>query len=641
MPGQVVLSRGRLGVPACRPQGRALRRAGAAGGARAAIGARPGREGRFGRLWRLRGPLDRARDHERPHHGGGRGRGRRLTIYAGTAGGGVWKSVDGGLVFKPVFDKYNQSIGAIAIDPSNAEDDVGGNRRDVAAQQRLGGRRHLPSTDGGDLDEARPRRTERIARIVVHPKDGNVFVCATGHLFDDHPERGVYRTKDAGKTWEKALRRAGRRVRGPGDRSAGSGRPLRGHVAAPPATVVLHLGRAEERLLCSRDGGATWLPMKKGFPAGELGRIALRSRRRSPQPSTRRSRRKRARSTVRTTAVTLALDDRLDGCRPGRSTSRGCSSIRPTPSASTRWADRVGERRRREDVQPAWAAAGIRAPATTATCTTSGSTRRTRRSSSSALTAASTCRTTAGARCRFVGSLPVGQFYHVSYDMAWPYNVYGGLQDNSSWNGPSRRSGGIPNRDWRSLTGGDGFWAFADPSDPDIVYDEFQGGNLFRFRKSTLESKDIKPTPKAGEPKYRFNWNTPIHLSPTDPGTHLLRRAVPVPLERQGRVVGADLTRPDDQRSGEAEAGRVRRADARQFHGRESLHHLRHRRVAEEPQRHLGRDRRRQPPGDARRRPDVDERRRQRARASEEHLGERRGRARSPRAPLTPRSTAT
>ena len=124
-----------------------------------------------------------------------------------------------------------------------------------------------------------------------------------------------------------------------------------------------------------------------------------------------------------------------------------------------------------------------------------------------------------GAGWRFVASLPVGQFYHVSYDMDWPFSVYGGLQDNSSWFGPSRRSGGIPNRLWQSLSGGDGFWAFPDPTDPDIIYDEIQGGNLFRVRRSTLESKDIAPSPQKGEPKYRFNWNTPIHMSPTRPGT--------------------------------------------------------------------------------------------------------------------------
>jgi photosystem II stability/assembly factor-like uncharacterized protein len=124
-----------------------------------------------------------------------------------------------------------------------------------------------------------------------------------------------------------------------------------------------------------------------------------------------------------------------------------------------------------------------------------------------------------GNRWRFVGSLPVSQFYHVSYDMEVPYNVYGGLQDNSTWMGPSHKPGGIGNRHWQSLGFGDGFWAFVDATDPDLVYVEYQGGNLMRQRKSTGELKDIKPLEKEGEPKYRFNWNTPIHLSPNRPGT--------------------------------------------------------------------------------------------------------------------------
>jgi hypothetical protein len=103
--------------------------------------------------------------------------------------------------------------------------------------------------------------------------------------------------------------------------------------------------------------------------------------------------------------------------------------------------------------------------------------------------------------------------------MEYPYNVYGGLQDNNSWMAPSRKPGGISNRDWKLTGFGDGFWSFVDPTDADIVFSEYQGGNLLRFRKSTGEIKDIKPYAREGEAKYRFNWNTPIHLSPTQPGT--------------------------------------------------------------------------------------------------------------------------
>src|SRR5205085_7157539 len=124
-----------------------------------------------------------------------------------------------------------------------------------------------------------------------------------------------------------------------------------------------------------------------------------------------------------------------------------------------------------------------------------------------------------GSTWRFLANLPVSQFYHVSYDMERPYNVYGGLQDNSSWVGPSRGASGVLNRDWRSVYGGDGFWAFPDPTDNDYVYAEYQGGHIARINKRTLETKDIRPFPQAGERKLRNNWNTPIHISPTQKGT--------------------------------------------------------------------------------------------------------------------------
>ncbi|HSQ19516.1 MAG TPA: glycosyl hydrolase, partial [Blastocatellia bacterium] len=117
---------------------------------------------------------------------------------------------------------------------------------------------------------------------------------------------------------------------------------------------------------------------------------------------------------------------------------------------------------------------------------------------------------------KFLANIPVGQFYHVSFDMEQPYNVYGGLQDNGSWMGPSQSSGGIENKDWRNVGFGDGFFVWADPLDKDIVYSEFQGGNVLRFHKTTGEVKWIKPLQKQGEPKYRFNWNTALGLSPTN-----------------------------------------------------------------------------------------------------------------------------
>jgi photosystem II stability/assembly factor-like uncharacterized protein len=116
-------------------------------------------------------------------------------------------------------------------------------------------------------------------------------------------------------------------------------------------------------------------------------------------------------------------------------------------------------------------------------------------------------------------NLPISQFYHVSVDMARPYNVYGGLQDNSSWVGPSEYPGGITNHQWENMYGGDGFWMFADPSDPNYLYAEYQGGGIARVNRRTHESRNIQPLPHYQEKKLRFNWNTPIHISTTQPGT--------------------------------------------------------------------------------------------------------------------------
>lgn len=204
--------------------------------------------------------------------------GDRLTIYVGSAGGGVWKSVDGGLRFKPIFDKYNPSIGAVTIDPSNPKTVCVGTGETWTRNSVSVGDGVYKSVDAGDSwTRVGLRDSERIARILVHPKDSNtVLVCATGHLFDDHPERGVFRTKDGGKTWEKVLFVA------PDVGCA--------DLAMDPADPnLLYAGMWQFRrrpdfftsggpkggLYRSTDGGTTWTMVAKGLPAGDIGRIAL------------------------------------------------------------------------------------------------------------------------------------------------------------------------------------------------------------------------------------------------------------------------------------------------------------------------------------------------------------------------------
>jgi photosystem II stability/assembly factor-like uncharacterized protein len=123
-----------------------------------------------------------------------------------------------------------------------------------------------------------------------------------------------------------------------------------------------------------------------------------------------------------------------------------------------------------------------------------------------------------GATWQFLRNIPVSQFYHVNYDLARPYNIYGGLQDNGSWQAPSRNAaGGIRNNDWKNVGYGDGFHTFADLTDANISYAEYQGGRLLRFHHQTREIKTIQPFPQNNEAKYRFNWNTPFVTSSRNP----------------------------------------------------------------------------------------------------------------------------
>ncbi|MFQ5421291.1 MAG: glycosyl hydrolase, partial [Anaerolineae bacterium] len=163
-----------------------------------------------------------------------------------------------------------------------------------------------------------------------------------------------------------------------------------------------------------------------------------------------------------------------------------------------------------------------------------------------------------GQTWRFYENLPVSQFYRVSYDMQRPYQVYGGLQDNGSWSGPSSSPGGIANRDWENLGGGDGFYVFPDPSDNDIIYLESQGGNIVRRHQSTDEAKRIKPFPKEGEEKYRFNWNTPIEFSPTRPGVIYLGAQYLLRTNDRGeswQTISGDLTTDDPKKQKQQESG--------------------------------------------------------------------------------------
>jgi photosystem II stability/assembly factor-like uncharacterized protein len=452
--------------------------------------------------------------------------GERLTIYVGSASGGVWKSVDGGITFKPIFDKQpSLSIGAVAIDPSNPQTVwVGTGESWVRNSVSVGTGVYRSRNGGEDWEAVGLPDSEHISRIVVDPKDSNtVYACALGHLWNANMERGVFKTTDGGKTWTKLLYR---------NDSTGCAEM----AMDPQDSSVLYAAMWDVRrephnfrsggpgsgLFKSTDAGATWHELRKGLPQGDLGRIGIAVA---------------ASNHARLYAVVEAKNHtalfRSDDAGESWTEVNNSFNVSGRPFYFARLAidpknpDRVYK------------------PGFFLTVSDDGG-----KSFSAAFSTGEgfgeavhgdhhalwidpdnpeqmLLGTDGGvyqsldraAHWRFLSNLPVSQFYHVSADMAEPYNVYGGLQDNGTWMGPSRATDGIANRHWRNIDGGDGFWAFSDPADPDYAYSEYQGAMIHRFRKSTGEAKDIKPLPRSSEPDFRFNWNAPIHMSANHPGT--------------------------------------------------------------------------------------------------------------------------
>ena len=164
-----------------------------------------------------------------------------------------------------------------------------------------------------------------------------------------------------------------------------------------------------------------------------------------------------------------------------------------------------------------------------------------------------------GAKWWKAENLPVSQFYHVSVDDKDPYRVYGGLQDNSSFVGESQYPGGITNAQWENMYNGDGFWMFPDPADPDYIYAEYQGGEIGRVNRNTHEARNIKPRPDYKE-KLRFNWNTPIALSPNEKGTIYIGAQFLFRSRDHGQTwerISPDLTTNDPEKQKQEQSGGV------------------------------------------------------------------------------------
>ncbi|HEV2911891.1 MAG TPA: hypothetical protein VGX92_01125 [Pyrinomonadaceae bacterium] len=498
--------------------------------------------------------------------------GQRLTIYIGSASGGVWKSVNGGATYKPVFDKQGvQSIGAVTIDPKNPKTIWVGTGEAWTRNSVSVGDGVYKSTDGGDnWTHMGLRESERIAKILVDPSaTDTAYVCVPGKLWSDSDERGLYKTTDGGKTWAKALKGA----------NASTGCSMISMDEQNPKTIYAGMWDFRRKgwtfrsggdgpnapsgsgLFKSTDGGATWTELDeksaKGLPSKPWGRVAVTVAPSKPNV---------VYAFIEAVEPKNGLYRSDDGGRTWMALDRSGSMIwRPFYFANLIVDPKNENKLYKPDYSLIVSTDGGRSFSNI-----SGGTHGDHHdlwinpNNTDNLIAGDDGGVwysyDGGNRWWKAENLPVSQFYHVSVDMDTPYRVYGGLQDNSSWVGDSQYPGGITNSRWENMYGGDGFWMFADPADPDYIYAEYQGGEISRINRKTHESRNIKPLPAYNEGKLRYNWNTPIHMSPTQKGTVYIGAQFLFRSRDHGqtwRRISPDLTTNDPEKQKQEQSGGV------------------------------------------------------------------------------------
>ena len=440
---------------------------------------------------------------------------KRHEYYIATSSGGVWKTINGGANYTPIFDQQGSySIGCITMDPNNpyviwVGTGENNNQRSVGYGDGI-----YRSKDGGKTwKHMGLKNSEHIAKIIVDPRNSNiVYVAAIGPLWSEGGDRGLYKSMDGGKTWESKIKV---------DEHTG----VTDLIMDPNNPDVLYAATYQRRrhvftwmsggpgsgLYKSTDSGESWEQLKTGLPSSIIGRIGLAM---SPADSD----------------IVYAIVEAMDGQQGFyRTSNRGGSwkkmsnyvtsgnyyqeivvdpkDVNTVYSLSTynmvtrdggKTFSRLGEKNKHVDNHVMWidpddtdyllvgCDGGIYESFDR------------------------------GKNWIYKENLPVTQFYKVTVDNDLPfYNIYGGTQDNYSLGGPSRTKSqnGITNEDWFVTLGGDGFESAVDPENPNIIYAQYQYGNLYRFDKASGERIDIKPRARKNENAYTWNWDAPLQVS--------------------------------------------------------------------------------------------------------------------------------
>lgn len=436
--------------------------------------------------------------------------------YVAVASGHIWKTVNNGITFKPVFDKYGAySIGCIKMDPNN-HNIVWAGTGENNHQRALGyGNGVYKTMDGGKTwKNTGLKESRQIGMIAIDPRNTDiVFVAAEGSLWGPGGDRGLFKTSDGGKNWKKVLEIS--KNTGVNNVIIDPDDPNIMYATSEQRRRHVHTkigGGPESALYKSTDGGNTWRKITKGLPKVDMGGIGIDV------------------SPVNTNVVYLIIEAAEGKGGFFKSVDKGeswnkmsdhsssgqyyneiyCDPVdvdkvysvetfsHYTEDGGKTW-KQLGLEKRHVDDHAMWinpnnpdhfiigGDGGVYLTYDT------------------------------GKNYRQISNLPVTQFYRVYVDNAKPfYNVYGGTQDNASYGGPSQNisEDGVTTADWTVTLFGDGFWGAVDPSDPNIVYSEYQYGNVYRYDKKSGEKLKIKPMPAKDEKSYRWNWNAPFIMSP-------------------------------------------------------------------------------------------------------------------------------
>lgn len=480
-------------------------------------------------------------------------------VYAAAAGGGVWKSGDGGASFAPIFDDHIQSIGTIAVDPSKPDQNIWVGTGETWTRNSVSvGDGIYKSTDGGqNWKNMGLPKSDRISSIVIDPKNSDiVWVGVLGALWGDSEERGIYKTTDGGATWTKTFFI---------DNKTGCSDLI---LDKDNSNVMyasfwefrrtgwsFSSGGTQSALYKSIDAGKTWNKIHNGFPAGKLGRIAI-----TIAPSN---------SNILYSVLETEKPE-LNGLYRSDDAGANWKHLNSDFGLVVRpfYFSRITVDPKNSDIV-------VKAGLTGSISRDGGKTFKSLGNMhadihDTAFDANDTnrlyCATDGGVyrswdggnTMEMVSNIPTSQFYHVSIDDKEPYNVYGGLQDNGSWYGPTKSPGGIESRDWTRIGFGDGFRVVKHPS-KNIIYSEMQGAeNVWRYNTDTQELITIQPLPVKGEAKLRFNWNAPMEVSNKQTDRFYMGSQFVHKSEDMGRTwtkISPDLTTNDPIKQNQENSG--------------------------------------------------------------------------------------